>query len=76
MAMKTLNRIREEGISVLNKKLGPVDTIRFLQQFDTGYGDYTRERENILGNPPVDEIGKVCRSLGSGQQKRRKGTSL
>ncbi len=68
--MKTLNRIREEGISVLNKKLGPVDTIRFLQQFDTGYGDYTRERENILGNPPVEEIVMTCRSFGSGHKNK------
>ena len=65
MAMKTLNRIREEGISVLNKKLGPVDTIRFLQQFDAGYGDYTHERESILGNPSVNEIGKACREMGT-----------
>ena len=25
------------------KSLGPADAIRFLQQFDPGYGDYTAE---------------------------------
>ena len=54
--MKTLNQIREEGISVLTESLGSVDTIRFLQQFDAGHGDYTAERRRILGNPTVDEV--------------------
>lgn len=58
--MKTLSKIREEGISVLNDTLGPADTIRFLRQFDNGYGDYTRDREKILGNPSLEEIAKAC----------------
>ena len=54
--MKTLIQIRDEGISVLTESLGPVDTIRFLQQFDLGHGDYTAERHRILGNPSVEEV--------------------
>ena len=53
---KTLNQVRQEGISALTESLGPVDTIRFLQQFDLGHGDYTAERHRILGNPTVDEL--------------------
>jgi hypothetical protein len=30
--------------------------IRFLQQNETGYGDYTKDREEILGNPSLEEI--------------------
>ena len=60
--MKTLNQIREEGISVLTESLGPVDAIRFLQQFDVGHGDYTAERHRILGNPTVDEILKKIKA--------------
>jgi hypothetical protein len=29
---------------------------RFLQRFGSGQGDYTAERDRILGNPPVDEV--------------------
>jgi hypothetical protein len=29
---------------------------RFLQQFDPGRGDYTAERDGILGSPTVDEL--------------------
>jgi hypothetical protein len=56
--MKTLNQIREEGITVLTESLGSVDAIRFLQQFDAGHGDYTAERQRILGNPTVDNVLK------------------
>jgi hypothetical protein len=56
--MKTLNQIREEGITVLTESLGSVDTIRFLQQFDAGHGDYTAERRRILGNPTIDNVLK------------------
>jgi hypothetical protein len=30
--------------------------IRFVQQFDSGSGDYSTERDHILGNPTVDEL--------------------
>ena len=54
--VKTLNQIREEGISVLTGSLGPVDAIRFLQQFDAGHGDYTTDRRRILGHSTVDAV--------------------
>ena len=36
--------IRMIGIQALRNALGPVGTVRFIQQYDMGYGDYTRER--------------------------------
>ncbi len=30
--------------------------LKFIQQFDLGSGDYTKEREKILENPTIDEI--------------------
>jgi len=41
--IQKLNQVNQEGIRVLMKSLGPADAIRFLQQFDPGYGDYTAE---------------------------------
>ena len=32
------------------------DVARFIQQFTTGYGDYTAERDQIIGDQTVDEI--------------------
>ena len=47
---KTLEEIRERGIRALITDLGPVGMVRFLQQFETGCGDYTKERERWLGD--------------------------
>lgn len=38
------SRIRKLGLEALAKTLGPIGMVRFLQQFDTGEGDYTKER--------------------------------
>ena len=42
--------------AILSKKLGPVNTARFINQFSVGSGDYTQEREGIIGNPKVAEV--------------------
>ena len=50
----TPERIREQGLEALVKALGPVDMARFLQQFELGSGDYTRDREEWLKDITVD----------------------
>lgn len=63
MTTKTLSQVREEGISVLTESLGPVDAIRFMQQFDAGSGDYTARRQRILGHPTVDEVADKIKRM-------------
>jgi hypothetical protein len=46
--VKSINEIRKLGIDALTEALGPVDMARFLQSFDLGRGDYTKEREKWL----------------------------
>ena len=36
--------VRAAGTKVLVDALGPVGFARFIQQFETGYGDYTKEK--------------------------------
>jgi hypothetical protein len=50
----TPERIREQGLDALVKALGPVDMARFLQQFELGSGDYTRDREEWLRDITID----------------------
>jgi hypothetical protein len=38
--------------------LGPADAIRFIQQYETGRGNYTRDRRKWLPKKSVREIGK------------------
>jgi hypothetical protein len=59
---KTLNEIRKESTDALAKALGPVGIVGFLQSFDTGGGDYTKERCEWLDGSVEDimrEIGKA-----------------
>jgi hypothetical protein len=46
--MKTISEVRKEGIQALTKTLGPEDMARFIQSFETGSGDYTKERHEWL----------------------------
>ncbi len=53
---KPLAEITHEAIRLLYQKLGIVNTVRFLSQFTSGYGNYTEEREALFGDLTLDEI--------------------
>ena len=52
----TLNDINIKAIALLSSKFGTADTIRFLNQFTTGFGDYTEERKKVFDKMSLDEI--------------------
>jgi len=52
----TPEQLRRLGMEALDKKLGPVGAVRFLQLFDGGAGDYTRERKELLKDLDVPAI--------------------
>jgi hypothetical protein len=62
--VRSAEEIRRRGLEALAEALGPVDAVRFLQSFDLGKGDYTKERAQVL-DLELDEIVK-------GIEKRRK----
>jgi len=49
-------------MDALLKALGPVDMIRFLQMFDEGKGDYTKERKEWL-KKDLHEISQEIREM-------------
>ena len=53
---ETPAELTEEAIEILCREMGVVKTIRFLQQFSNGYGDYTKERENFFKGLTVADI--------------------
>jgi hypothetical protein len=53
--MRSTEEIRKRGIEALAEALGPVDAVRFLQSFDLGKGEYTKERDQVL-DLELDEI--------------------
>ncbi|MBU0702096.1 hypothetical protein KKE26_12540 [bacterium] len=68
MAVQTLDpvQIRKIGFKALGETLGHVDMVRFLHFFETGIGDYTKERKKWLGDPSVQEIMRKSRKSGMG----------
>jgi hypothetical protein len=57
-----LEEIRRLGLEALMRQLGPVGMVRFLQQFETGQGDYTAERHQWLGNADVQSLAEQIRA--------------
>ena len=53
---KPLAEITQEALKVLYKEIGIVNTVRFLNQFTVGYGDYVEERERLFAGLTVDDI--------------------
>ena len=47
--------IRNVGIKALQEALGPVGMVKFMQQYDMGYGDYTKEKQE-QSDISLDEI--------------------
>jgi len=62
-----MEEIRRMGLDALARELGPVGMVRFLQQFETGSGDYTTDRAGLLGTPSVAELGEALQRLRAGE---------
>jgi hypothetical protein len=60
MSIQTVNpiAIRKMGIEALAKALGPVGMVCFLQQYEGGIGNYTKERQEWLKDYTVKGIVK------------------
>ena len=59
---KPLSEVNSQAIRVLSEQLGLADTFRFINQFTTGHGDYTQERDALFGDLTLDEIVTVIES--------------
>ena len=55
----TPQQIRVAGLAALSRELGLVGMIRFMQQFEMGQGDYSKERHMWLDKYTVDDIAKM-----------------
>ena len=51
-----LVEINQQALRLLYQELGIVNAVRFLKQFTSGFGDYTKERDVLFGKKTLDEI--------------------
>jgi hypothetical protein len=57
----TSEALRRAGLEALARELGPVGMARFLQQFETGWGDYSVERHQWLAQGNVRTLVQQIR---------------
>jgi hypothetical protein len=61
--MKTQNEIIKQGYDALVNSLGVADTIRFIQYFSPGKGDYTKERHQWLDEKTLEDVFMEIKQL-------------
>lgn len=54
--IQPLSEVTHRAKAALIEKLGVIDTLRFLNQFRAGSGNYTTEREQLFNGESVKSI--------------------
>ena len=54
--IQPLSKLNQQVTDTLIREVGIVDTIRFLNQFRSGYGDYSKEREVLFQDMTTTDI--------------------
>jgi hypothetical protein len=65
---KPLSEVTQQAIALLMKEIGVVNTVRFLNQFTMGYGDYTAERDALFADLTLDELLAAMKQRPSQQR--------
>ena len=68
---RSLAETTHKAIAVLSKELGIVETVRFVTQFSTGFGDYTSERDALFHGLTLDEILSASRAMRRRRPSKR-----
>ncbi len=61
--------IRNEGLKALRKALGPVGMARFIQQYENGEGDYTKEKYD-QADVSLQELNILLKEKGTVKSKK------
>ena len=62
---RPISEISRRATHILFREMGVVETIRFLNQFSIGRGDYTKERGKWLDNISLDDAISQIKAAGS-----------
>ena len=60
--IQPLAEVSTRAKNALIQELGVTDTLRFLNQFRAGSGDYTAERKNLFKGESVKNIAAAIRA--------------
>jgi hypothetical protein len=67
----SLEQIRIAGMEALARELGIVGMVRFMQQFETGHGDYSKDRHKWLDDQDLDTIVKRIQERREANKKAK-----
>jgi hypothetical protein len=59
--MMTPQQLRVAGLAALSRELGLAGMIRFMQQFEMGQGDYSKDCHEWLDQYTVTDIARMVR---------------
>ena len=71
---QTLDQIRCAGLMALRRRLGRAGMIRFLQQFETGQGDYVQQRRAWVDDTSLSELKESAASAGRRARGAKRST--
>ena len=67
----TLEEVRRQGLEALRDRLGRAGMIRFLQQFETGRGDYSQSRWEWVDQTSLEDIRASRQSRARKKPRKR-----
>lgn len=56
VSIRPLHEITEKAIALLVREIGFADTVRFVNQFSSGCGDYTAKRDALFAERSLSQI--------------------
>jgi hypothetical protein len=68
-----LDEMRRKGLEALRHELGRAGLVRFLQQFETGCGNYAQERREWVDGLSLEELRALSGQARGSKGKKRNG---
>ncbi len=70
---RPLAQITAEAMRILYREIGIVNTLRFVNQYTAGYGDYTAQRGELFAGMTLDNIvSEIKKSRKRGRPRHGK----
>lgn len=64
--------VLREGFEALVERLGQTDALRFIEHYQSGRGDYTKERRQLFPGETVPSLAAKIRQKRKPERKSRK----
>lgn len=75
--MTLTSELNQKAKAILTRELGPVDYARFMQQYEEGTGNHTRDRNQWLGEESARTLHEQAAHLATtGDLPRPAGAKL